>query len=102
MRRFFPVVFTILLLLYGCGQKPSSESWSERPSNEVANGPARNGQSANASGNSGEGYDLSHDEDRGGHTLRKHVGRSDDQLRQRLARERNISAASTHYKRAPL
>ena len=40
-------------------------------------------------------YDLSHDELRGGHTLRKHVGQTDVQLAQRLRRERNISAAST-------
>jgi len=40
-------------------------------------------------------YDLSRDEDRGGHTLRKHVGRSDDELRERLSREPDISAAST-------
>jgi hypothetical protein len=39
--------------------------------------------------------DLSQDESAGGHTLRKHVGRSDDQLRERLRHERNISAAST-------
>jgi hypothetical protein len=39
--------------------------------------------------------DLSQDESAGGHTLRKHVGRTDDELRQRLRRERNISAAST-------
>ena len=39
--------------------------------------------------------DLSQDEALGGHTLRKHVGRSDEELRQRLRRERDISAAST-------
>jgi len=39
--------------------------------------------------------DLSQDEAAGGHTLRKHVGRSDDELRERLRHERNISAAST-------
>jgi|SRR5579863_2538106 hypothetical protein len=39
--------------------------------------------------------DLSQDEDAGGHTLRKHVGRSDAELRDRLDRERDISAAST-------
>ena len=39
--------------------------------------------------------DLSQDEAAGGHVLRKHVGRTDDQLRERLSRERNISAAST-------
>jgi hypothetical protein len=39
--------------------------------------------------------DLARDEEMGGHTLRKHVGQSDDQLSERLAQERNISAAST-------
>ena len=40
-------------------------------------------------------YDLQRDEERGGHTLKKHVGRSDEELRDRLRRERSISAAST-------
>jgi hypothetical protein len=44
--------------------------------------------------------DLSQDEAAGGHTLKKHVGRTDDQLRQRLQHERNISAASTYTDRA--
>lgn len=39
--------------------------------------------------------DLAQDESAGGHTLRKHVGRTDDQLRERLRHERSISAAST-------
>ena len=40
-------------------------------------------------------YDLARDENRGGHTLSRHVGRTDAELRERLAHERNISAAST-------
>jgi hypothetical protein len=44
-------------------------------------------------------HDLSQDEKSGGHTLKKHVGRSDEQLRQRLERERRISAASTYTDR---
>jgi hypothetical protein len=48
-----------------------------------------------ASGTVGGGYDLQRDEQLGGHTLRKHVGRTDEQLRERLANEPNISAAST-------
>jgi toxin YxiD len=44
---------------------------------------------------SSTGYDLERDEKRGGHTLARHVGRTDDELRERLERERNISAAST-------
>ncbi len=39
--------------------------------------------------------DLSQDESAGGHTLHKHVGRSDAELSERLRHERNISAAST-------
>jgi hypothetical protein len=44
--------------------------------------------------------DLSQDEAAGGHILRKHVGRTDDQLLERLDRERNISGASTYTDRA--
>jgi len=42
-----------------------------------------------------ERYDLERDENRGGHTLSRHVARTDAQLQERLQRERNISAAST-------
>jgi len=42
-----------------------------------------------------ERYDLERDEQRGGHTLSRHVARTDAQLAERLERERNISAAST-------
>ena len=44
--------------------------------------------------------DLTQDESRGGHTLARHVGRTDEELRERLARERGISAASTYGDRA--
>jgi len=47
----------------------------------------------------GAAHDLSSDERAGGHTLRKHVGRSDDELRERLAQE-EISASSTYTDRA--
>jgi len=47
-----------------------------------------------------EARDLSIDEKLGGHTLARHVGRTDDQLRDRLRREPNISAASTYTDRA--
>ncbi|HYL17001.1 MAG TPA: RNase A-like domain-containing protein [Terriglobales bacterium] len=45
-------------------------------------------------------HDLSEDEARGGHTLRKHVGKTDDELRARLQDEPNITAASTYNDRA--
>ena len=40
--------------------------------------------------------DLSQDEAAGGHTLQRHVGRTDADLRERLQREPDISAASTY------
>ena len=40
-------------------------------------------------------YDLERDERLGGHTLERHVARTDAELQERLQRERNISAAST-------
>jgi CDI toxin RNase A-like protein len=43
--------------------------------------------------------DLSQDEALGGHVLRKHVGQTDDDLRERLRRERNISGASSYTDR---
>jgi len=49
---------------------------------------------------SGAVRDLSQDEAAGGHILRKHVGRTDDELRERLDHERNISGASTYTDRA--
>jgi hypothetical protein len=59
--------------------------------------PVRQEQAARsaAASRAGERYDLERDEELGGHTLRKHVGRSDAELEERLRRERNISAAST-------
>jgi hypothetical protein len=48
----------------------------------------------------GQPHDLAIDEAQGGHTLSRHVGRSDADLRERLERERNISAASTYTNRA--
>jgi hypothetical protein len=44
--------------------------------------------------------DLSQDEAAGGHILRKHVCQTEEQLRQRLERERNITGASTYTDRS--
>lgn len=41
-------------------------------------------------------YDLRADEALGGHTLERHVGKTDEELAARLRREPNISAASTY------
>jgi hypothetical protein len=74
-----------LFAVSGCGSGRSPEDRQEdrRPkvTAELRGSPA--------------GYDLERDEQRGGHTLARHVARTDYELRERLARERNISAAST-------
>lgn len=66
------------------GNVPSASSAATKRENRPANGPER---------------DLSQDEAAGGHILRKHVGQTDDQLRERMERERNISGASTYTDR---
>ena len=48
---------------------------------------------------SGPSRDLSEDERAGGHILRKHVSLTEEELRDRLAREENISGASTYTDR---
>jgi hypothetical protein len=68
-------------------------------------GPGTKGWASSQGGlNTGPGLatpvrDLSQDEAAGGHILRKHVGQSDDQLRERLERERRITGASTYTDR---
>ena len=47
-----------------------------------------------------QGRDLSIDESMGGHTLARHVGKTDAQLAERLRREPQISAASTYTDQA--
>lgn len=59
-------------------------------------GPARAAEPrARVEGDARVEVDLERDEARGGHTIARHVGRTDAQLRVRLARE-SISAASTY------
>ena len=71
--------------LFGCGQTPITEN--ERNEDRCST-PASEHRNS-------ERYDLERDESRGGHTLSRHVGRTDEQLVERLREERNISAAST-------
>jgi len=49
---------------------------------------------------SGPVRDLSQDEAAGGHILRKHVGQTDDELRERLQWEPGITGASTYTNRS--
>ena len=85
-RRVFATTVLLLLSALGCEGPP--QRWSV---------PNRNAHSSAATDSSDASAvrDLSQDEASGGHTLRKHVGRSDEELRERLRHERHISAAST-------
>ena len=55
---------------------------------------------AHPAGSGAPRRDLAVDEQRGGHTLARHVGRTDLELRDRLRREPHISAASSYVDRA--
>jgi hypothetical protein len=81
------------LLQLGCGASPPASSPAQADVSAIhADAPREETASARAS----DRYDLERDERRGGHTLARHVGRSDADLRARLRREPQISAASTY------
>lgn len=88
------VAAAAVLLLAACGSGPEPAPPSAR-STPVAS-PAFVGRAASGPAPL---RDLSRDEARGGHTLARHVGLSDAQLRERLRREPRISAASTYTDR---
>jgi hypothetical protein len=81
----------LLVQIVSCGQAPTS---TRTPGIAEEPGSSNPSSAATPTPSSAQRYDLERDEERGGHTLKKHVGRTDDQLRERLERER-ISAAST-------
>jgi hypothetical protein len=64
--------------------------------------PASSSAETRAEGRTPDGArrDLSQDEAAGGHILRKHVGQTDDELRERMQREPRITGASTYTDRA--
>jgi hypothetical protein len=95
------IYILMLVLAAGCGNSPQPQIAPEIPPGEMPRSERPREEARERTpddrGNVSEGgrYDLERDEERGGHTLDKHVGRSDEDLRERLNRERNISAAST-------
>jgi len=76
-----------------------SERRRRRDAREGSASP-QTSQTPQTTTSSGQTHDLSADEAQGGHTLSRHVGRSDADLQERLEREGNISAASTYTDRA--
>ncbi|SRR6266849_186166 len=89
MARLFQILVLGLCGLIGC-QSP----------NPTAGPPPSATNSRIEAHSSGPARDLTQDEAAGGHVLRKHVGRTDDELRERLERERSISGASTYTDRS--
>ena len=77
-----------------CQPPPASESAATATAAPAA------GIDSRAGAWEGTPRDLTQDEAAGGHVLRKHVGRTDDELRERLDHERNISGASTYTDRS--
>jgi Bacterial CdiA-CT RNAse A domain len=84
-RAFACILAASFFLYVGCKQPAPASTTATNPGvDSVAHSAFR-----------GTPHDLSSDELAGGHTLRKHVGRTDDELRDRLAHE-DISASSTY------
>ncbi|HKM81786.1 MAG TPA: RNase A-like domain-containing protein [Candidatus Acidoferrum sp.] len=83
------LVLLFVLPVFGLG------SCTQRPQLQTGSSEEAQRASSSSAGRAAERYDLSDDEKRGGHTLARHVARTDEELRERLRREGNISAAST-------
>ena len=97
-RPLIAVVLAVLSLVSsGCGAEPAIGS---APPGETRAARSREKPAEPPPAARVARRDLGADEARGGHTLRRHVGKSDGDLRERLARERGISAASTYTGRA--
>jgi Bacterial CdiA-CT RNAse A domain len=89
--------FVGILLLFSMACQPPP--LSKQQLLDVRPGTQARAQAADSRVTSGPRRDLSQDEAAGGHILRKHVGCTDEQLRERLEHERHISAASTYTDR---
>ena len=95
MTRRFPIWMAALVM---AGTISCQSSQSASPSGPSDPKPNRSTE-AHTEFWQGSPRDLTQDEAAGGHVLRKHVGRTDDELRARLSEERHISGASTYTDR---
>lgn len=89
---FAAIAFLLVLATVGCERSGTAHT------TDVATPPPSTGVPLPRSESSRR--DLSADEAMGGHTLARHVGKTDAELRERLRREPNISTASTYTDRA--
>ena len=96
--RWRGVVFGLVAAaLLGCGPSGTATPVQQRAAEPA---PAPRAVEQRAPETLAPSHDLSADEALGGHTLARHVGRSDADLIRRLERERQISSASTFTDRA--
>jgi hypothetical protein len=85
-------LLVVLVLAWGCGDVPAAPP---DPPSVRAPAAAADQTSDQTAAPATAARDLERDERQGGHTLARHVGLSDSDLRSRLRRERRITAAST-------
>jgi CDI toxin RNase A-like protein len=93
---FLIVAAVLVLAVSGSGSSGSPQAAI------AASAPASGPSAGQLPSTSGEGIsvrDLSVDESMGGHTLARHVGKTDAELADRLRREPQISSASTYTDR---
>jgi len=88
----------VVLALSACGQSGSATPSAGQATPQPTSSPPVREQSRPAPRT--PSHDLSADEAMGGHTLQRHVGRTDADLIERLRREPHISSASTYTDRA--
>ena len=86
-RQIWLIAFSFVVLLPGCSGSPGLSQVAEH---DVVPSTAKVAPRLPP-----DGYDLAPDERRGGHTLARHIARTDSQLQESLRREQDISAAST-------
>ena len=95
VRRVAPLLAALALGASATGGADAPHQRSGRPP-ALAEAPPAPGPPATPPAPVPGARDLREDERRGGHTLERHVGKTDAQLRARLQRDRRISAASTY------
>jgi hypothetical protein len=95
--RFLVAAISSLLAM---GVTACNQSKTSTPAASSTSSPSSEAPPVEQSAKPSSSHDLSADEALGGHTLARHVGKSDNELRERLRREPDISSASTYSDRA--
>jgi hypothetical protein len=92
LRSYLRCLVLALATAAGCiGSEPPARTSRESAPAPAISQPGRSAQAVHANR-----YDLEGDEAIGGHTIGRHVGKSDSELAERLRRETQINTASTY------